>query len=68
MATKRRQSLSRVSPLDFPAARALINDIQFLEDRAHRLKMTKAAHALNSAKNAAGWELAEQTESAQTEG
>jgi hypothetical protein len=40
----------------------LINNIQDLESRAHRLMMTGAAQALNSAKNAAGWELAEQIE------
>lgn len=60
--------MSRVSPLDFTAVRALINDIQFLEDRAHRLKMLKAANALNTAKNAAGWELAEQLEAALPKG
>lgn len=52
----------RVHPLDFNAVDLLILDIQSLESRAHRLKMTKAAQALNTAKNAAGWELAEQTE------
>lgn len=36
----------------------LIDDIQALESRAHRLGMTVTGHALNNAKNAAGWELA----------
>lgn len=52
--------MSRVNPKDFDAARRLINDIQDLESRAHRLMMTGTAQALNSAKNAAGWELADQ--------
>jgi hypothetical protein len=54
--------MSRVHPKDFDAVRVLINDIQDLESRAHRLMMTGAAQSLNNAKNAAGWELAEQIE------
>lgn len=50
----------QVDPRDFHAIHLLIGDIQALENRAHRLKMLKAAHALNEAKNKAGWELAEQ--------
>lgn len=52
--------MSRVHPDDLEAVRMLINDIQALENRAHRLRMTLAGHALNEAKNKAGWELAEQ--------
>lgn len=48
---------TRVHPKDFDAVRAFINDIQSLESRAHRLKMVEAAHALNEAKNKAGWEF-----------
>jgi hypothetical protein len=59
----------RIIPLSgFDAVRLLINDIQELESRAHHLKMLRTAHALNAAKNAAGWELAEQTEAALTKG
>jgi hypothetical protein len=60
--------MSVIHPDDFAAAQMLINDIQALESRAHRLKMLRAAHALNAAKNAAGWELAEQAEAALTKG
>lgn len=56
---------TRVHPLDFPAVQNLILDIQALESRAHRLKMVKAAHALNEAMNKTGWELAEQVEETQ---
>lgn len=48
---------TRVHPKDFDAVRLLINDIQALEDRAHRLKMIDTGHTLNKAKNTAGWEL-----------
>lgn len=56
---------NRVHACDFDACRMLILDIQALESRSHRLKMTGAAQALNQAKNAAGWELAEQIGRAQ---
>lgn len=52
--------MSRVDPDDFDAVRTLINDIQALENRAHRLMMIETGHALNAAKNKAGWELSEQ--------
>jgi hypothetical protein len=52
--------MSRVHSKDFEAVRVLINDIQALESRAHRLRMTLTGHALNDAKNRAGWELADQ--------
>ena len=55
---------NRVHELDFSAVGMLILDIQALESRAHSLKMTATAQALNWAKNAAGWELAEQKERA----
>ena len=45
---------------DVKAIKLLIDDIQALENRAHRLKMFEAAHALNAAKNKTGWELANQ--------
>jgi hypothetical protein len=48
---------TRVHPKDFDAVRALINDIQALESRSHRLMMIDTAHVLNKAKNTAGWEL-----------
>lgn len=37
---------------------ALIAQIETLEHQAHRLRMTVTAHALNNAKNSAGWECA----------
>lgn len=37
---------------------ALVQEIQELESRAHRLGMTITGHALNNAKNACGWEMA----------
>lgn len=49
---------------DLEACRLLINDIQALESRAHRLKVYVAAHALNRAKNALGWEMAGNIEQA----
>lgn len=49
--------MTRVHPKDFNACKALINEIQVLESRAHRLKMIETGHALNAAKNKAGWEL-----------
>lgn len=48
---------ARVYPKDFDAVRILINDLQTLENRAHRLMMIDTAHVLNKAKNTAGWEL-----------
>lgn len=53
-----------LSPKDRDAARLLLNDVQALESRAHRLGMTITGHALNNAKNAAGWEMAGETEHA----
>lgn len=47
---------------DRNACHILLSDIQALESRAHRLGMTVTGHALNNAKNAAGWELAGETE------
>lgn len=44
------------------ARKILLQDIQELETRAHDHGMTITAHALNNAKNAAGWELAGETE------
>lgn len=38
--------------------RILLEDIQLLETRAHHLGLTVTGHALNNAKNAAGWEMA----------
>lgn len=40
-------------------AEALISTIQIIEDHAHRIGMTRAAQALNHAKNETGWELAD---------
>jgi hypothetical protein len=57
--------MSRVHPNDFDAVRMLINDIQDLESRAHRLMMIETGHFLNAAKNKAGWELSEQMASKQ---
>lgn len=51
-----------IHPDDFDACRTLINDIQALETRAHRLKAHTTGHALNSAKNTIGWELARAVE------
>lgn len=48
-----------IHPKDYEACRMLINDIEALEHRAHRLGMLKTAHVLNSTKNKCGWELAE---------
>jgi hypothetical protein len=47
-----------IHPDDRKAVEGLIGDLQLLEGRAHRLGMHVTAHALNRAKNAAGWELA----------
>lgn len=47
-----------VSPKDHAAVTMLVNDIQALESRAHRLGLSYTARGLNRAKNAAGWELA----------
>lgn len=58
---------TRVHPSDFPAVKNFILDIQALESRAHRLGMVETAHALNAAKNKAGWELAGQIETASKE-
>ena len=52
--------MGRVNPDDFNACKLLINDIQALESRAYRLNMIETAHALNKAKNTAGWELESQ--------
>ena len=49
--------VSRVHPDDFDAVRLLINDIQLLESRCHWLGMIQTAHAMNAAKNEAGWEF-----------
>jgi len=38
--------------------RQVIDDIQALESRAHALGMTLTGHALNRAKNVAGWTMA----------
>lgn len=51
---------ARVHHADVAAVHVLIGELQSLESRAHRLKMTETAQALNAAKNKAGWELAEQ--------
>ena len=54
-------------PLDLKdrkAADQLILDIQALESRAHRLGLHATGHALNSAKNAIGWEMAGEPEKA----
>ena len=40
------------------ARQQFLSELQELEDRAHRLGMTITGHALNKAKNAAGWEIA----------
>lgn len=50
-----------INELDRNACTMLLGDIQALESRAHRLGMTITGHALNNAKNAAGWELAGET-------
>lgn len=49
--------MGRVHPKNFEACKVLINDIQALENRAHRLMMIDTGHVLNKAKNTAGWEL-----------
>lgn len=41
------------------AERELILLVANAEDRAHRLGLHKAGHALNAAKNTLGWEIAE---------
>lgn len=51
-----------INARDRNACTMLLGDIQTLESRAHRLGMTITGHALNNAKNAAGWELAGETE------
>ncbi len=53
-----------LAPKDRNAAYQLILDIQALENRAHRLGLHATAHALNSAKNASGWEIAGEPEKA----
>lgn len=40
------------------ARRQLLSELQEMEQRAHDLGMTITGHALNNAKNAAGWEMA----------
>lgn len=52
----------RVKKGEYEEVRQIIADIQALETRAHRVRMTATAQALNVAKNAAGWELAEAIE------
>jgi len=47
--------------------RRLLADIDNLEDRARGLGMFRAMHALNNAKNVAGWELANTTPTAPAE-
>lgn len=47
-----------IDPKDMDACRILVNDIQALESRAHRLGLQVAGHTLNRAKNAVGWEMA----------
>lgn len=37
---------------------AIINELQSLESRAHKAGLHVTGHAINNAKNAAGWELA----------
>lgn len=39
-------------------AHAIINDLQALEMRAHQAGLTVTGHAINNAKNTAGWEMA----------
>lgn len=39
-------------------AHEIINALQALEMRAHSARLTVTGHAINNAKNAAGWELA----------
>lgn len=39
-------------------AHEIINALQALETRAHAAGLTVMGHAINNAKNAAGWELA----------
>ena len=39
-------------------AHAIINELQALEMRTHRAGLTVTGHAINNAKNSAGWELA----------
>lgn len=39
-------------------AHEIINALQALEMRAHSAALTVTGHAINNAKNAAGWELA----------
>lgn len=39
-------------------AHEIINELQALETRAHAAGLTVTGHAINNAKNAAGWERA----------
>ena len=42
----------------------LLADLQDIEDRAHREGMTLTAKGINRAKNAAGWEITGDSDSA----
>lgn len=53
-----------VNSKDLEACRLLVNDIQALESRCHRLGVHITGHALNRAKNALGWEMAGNAEQA----
>ena len=43
-------------------AQALIQKIQECETECHAIGFTRAAHSINAAKNAVGWDLADVTE------
>lgn len=59
MANAKPRKLSKADKLALNRAgqQNLVQDIQEIEDRAHRLGMHVTAHALNRAKNALGWEM-----------
>lgn len=45
-------------------AHTIVDELQTLETRAHQAGLTVTGHAINNAKNAAGWELAGNVEMA----
>lgn len=60
----RRLSKADKAALNRAAMDQLISEIQEMESRAHDLGMHVTGHALNRAKNAAGWEVAGEVDQA----
>lgn len=64
-ATRRRHVTKKLAASVHRAALdVLLQEIQEIEDRAHRLGVHVTGRALNRAKNALGWEIAGETDKA----